>query len=118
MLFDDPKKELERLSQQLRAAEIAPPEEDGEEITDALYGEEYDEDDALLEMFGCAGDAPSLYDRAAGFDAETEGEEYYMDEDRYAAPPKKKGFRGLVVFALLQAIVIIALAIWWLGQQL
>ena len=112
MLFDDPKKELERLQQQLLAAEMAPPEEDIDDFSDEIY-EEFGDEFSFEEENDL-----SLYGRAAGFDAETEEEEYYMDEDRYAAPPKKKGFRGLVIFALLQAILIIALVTWWLGQRL
>lgn len=112
MLFDDPKKELERLQQQLLAAEMAPPEEDIEDFSDEIY-EEFGDDFSFDEE----NDIP-LYSRAAGFDAEIEDEAYIMDEDRYVAPPKKKGFRGLVIFALLQAIVIIALVTWWLGQRL
>ena len=112
MLFDDPKKELKLLEQQLLAAEMAPPEEDIDGFSDEIY-EEFSDEFSFEEE----NELP-LYGRAAGFDAEVEEEEYYMDESRYAAPPKKKGFRGLVIFALLQAIVIIALVTWWLGQQL
>ena len=111
-MFDNPKKELERLQQQLLAAEMDTPEEEVTEDFDDLYDEIYDE-------FGPEEfDEPDLnfYSRAAGFDAELE--EYEMDEDRYVAPPRKRGFRGLVVFALVQAFVVIALAFWWLGRLL
>ena len=137
-MFDNPKKELERLEQQLLAAEMDIDEEVEEEFDDLYediydeFGEEapYDVDDELesllngtelpIRNYSNNYGAPEreLYDRAAGFDTEIEEEEYHMDESRYAAPPKKKGFRGLVIFTLLQAIVIIALALWWLGQQL
>ena len=104
-MFDNPKKELERLEQQLLAAEAADEEGDLED----LYEEEYDdfgaEDEELMELLG----------RSAGFDADIQ-EDYTMDEDRYVAPNKKKGIRGLLVIACLEAIAIIALAAWWLGR--
>jgi voltage-gated potassium channel len=75
-----------------------------DEIYDEFGPEEFDEPDL------------NFYSRAAGFDAEIE--EYEMDEDRYVAPPRKRGFRRLVVFALVQAFVVIALALWWLGRLL
>ena len=106
-MFDNPKKELERLEQQLLAAEAADTEEDFEE----LYEEEYEvfdaEDDELMELLG----------RSAGFDSQSD-ELYDMEENRYAAPPKKKGIRGLLMIACLEAIAIIALAVWWLRRLL
>lgn len=130
-MFDDPKKELERLEQQLLAAER---EETDDEDFDSLYEdiyeefseeESFDEDDELLLLLNHT-DVPirnhannygtDLYGRAAGFDAD---EEYYdMDEDRYVAAPKKKGIRGLLIIACLEAVAIIALAAWWLGRLL
>ncbi len=115
-MFDNPKKELERLQQQLLAAEMDTPEEEVTEEFDDLYDEIYDEFGPETFEEPDFSDDRAFYSRAAGFDAEVE--EYEMDEDRYVAPPRKKGFRGLVIFALLQAFVVIALALWWLGQLL
>ena len=115
-MFDNPKKELERLEQQLLAAEMDEPMEETEEVFDDLYDEINDEFSEEA-FYGEDEDSyDDLYGRAAGFDADEEA--YYMDEDRYAAPPKQKGFRGLVIFALAQAILIIALVTWWLGRLL
>ena len=86
-MFDNPKKELERLEQQLLAAE---------EDVDAESAEEFDE------LF-----CDEIYE-----DSE---EEYVMDEDRYV-PPKKKGIQGLLIIACLEIAAIIALALWWLEQ--
>ena len=133
-MFDNPKKELERLEEQLLAAEAEEPEEDFESLYDDIYEEfgteePYEMDDELMQMLGCT-DVPirnysnnygeadrDFARRSAGFDAPEE--DYYMDSDRYvAAPKKKKGIRGLMIFACIEAILIIALAAWWLGRLL
>ena len=134
-MFDNPKKELERLEEQLLAAEMEPIGEEVEEAFDDLcddLDEIYDEaDDALpyemddelqsmlryTEVPAESGYDRHFSDRAAGFDAD--GDEYCMDDDRYAAPPpKKKGMRGLLVAACLEALLLIALALWLLGRLL
>ena len=124
-MFDNPKKELERLEQQLLAAESYD-EEDDYEDQDDLYDdtdEEFEADepfdrelDALLN-----GDGSHLYDtsgrdigrRAAGFDAD----DYAMDADRYVPAPKKKN-TGLIIFALVQAMAIIGFVLWALRRML
>ena len=69
-MFDNPKKELERLQEQLLAAE-----------TDDLQEEDFDSSyDVLSE----------IRSRAAGFDAE----DYVMDDDRYVPAPRKKASRA------------------------
>ncbi len=97
-MFDNPKKELERLEQQLLAAEQR----------DALEEEE----NLFLE------DTDDFYDdlssRSTGFGID---EEYIMDTDRYV-PAKRKSMGGLVFFALLLAVSATALALWALGQLL
>ena len=134
-MFDNPKKELQRLEEQLLAAEMEPIGEEVEEAFDDLcddIDEIYDEADDTLpyemdgelqsmlryaEMPAESGNDRHFSDRAAGFDAE-EGD-YDMDDDRYAAPPpKKKGMRGLLIAACLEALLLIALALWLLGRLL
>ena len=133
-MFDNPKKELERLEQQLLAAEIDEEDEDFESLYDEIYDEfgaeeSYEVDEELKRMLNYT-DVPirnysnnygqsdrDVAGRAAGFDADEE--DYYMDTERYvASPKKKKGIRGLLVLACLEAIAIIALAVWWLGRLL
>ena len=132
-MFDNPKKELERLEQQLLAAEA---HEQEEEDFESLYEEIYDEfgreepyevDDELKQMLNYS-DIPirnhannygnpqqDLSQRSAGFEAE---KDYYMDSDRYVPMPKKKGIKGLLVLACIEAVAVIALAAWWLGRLL
>ena len=121
-MFDNPKKELERLEQQLLAAEHYDEEEVPEELDEDIYDDFEDDEpfdaelDALLN-----GGSVRRYDRAdgdvsrraAGFDTE----DYVMDTDRYVPAPKRKG-RGLIVFALVQALAIIAFVLWALRRML
>ena len=108
-MFDNPKKELEWLEQQLLAAEDDEVEEDAiaslcDDIYDEFDAEEsYEIDD-------------ELFSRAAGFDAEEV--EYYMDSDRYVPAPKKKSIWGLVIFAITLPLAIIALVLWYLWRLL
>ena len=118
-MFDNPKKELERLEAQLLAAETTNTEDDFDSLYEDIYdefGEETpDHLDAELRQILDYSDQ-EFSRRAAGFDAEEE--DYYMDTERYVAPPKKKGIRGLLIVACLEAVAIIALAAWWLGRLL
>ena len=118
-MFDNPKKELERLEQQLLAAEARKtidPDEEFDRLYEDIYEEfgreePYELDDELIGMLNhTPTPARDTVSRSAGFDAE----DYVMDTDRYVAPPKKKSLKGLVIFVLLEAICVIALAVWWL----
>ena len=95
-MFDNPKKELERLERQLLDAERTEPDADFE----AFSPEEADD-------FFC---------RSVGFDDDQEA--LSMDADRYVPAPAKKGIGGLVTVALLLAFSVIALALWGLGRLL
>ena len=118
-MFDNPKKELERLQAQLQAAERskkAHMDETANEEFDILYDEIYEEfgreepykmDDELESMLRHR----DIMRRSAGFE-----EDEVMDEDRYVPAVKEKSLRGLVIFGLVQAIVVIAVAIWWIGR--
>ena len=122
-MFDNPKKELERLEQQLLAAESY---EEDDEIYDDFEDdmdddftedEPFDEElDALLSG-GSARisrwDERNVSGRAAGFDADDD----IMDTDRYVPAPKKKN-TGLIIFALIQALAIIGFVLWALRRML
>lgn len=122
-MFDNPKKELERLEQQLLAAEEVD-EEDFEDLQDDIldeFNEEEPCDDELYTLL--SGSAPVRAEEpdwdfvhcSAGFDADVE--EYEMDEDRYVPVPRKKN-GCLIVFALVQALVVIGLVVYALGRML
>lgn len=124
-MFDNPKKELERLQAQLLAAESCDddenevPEELDEDIDlyeDFEEDEPFDEElDALLNGSSRRFDTAdrNVSRRAAGFDAD----DYIMDTDRYVPAPKKKG-TGLIIFALVQALAIIGFVLWALRRML
>ena len=123
-MFDNPKKELERLQEQLLAAESHDeefPEEPDDDIYDEFAEDEpFDEElDAIL-----SGRAPRLRrsenaardvsNRATGFDAD----DYVMDTDRYIPAPQKRGNGCLAAFGIFQAIAVIALIAWLLWRML
>ena len=115
-MFDNPKKELERLQEQLLEAERKPaapeyPDVLSDDDLDIILNDpelfpEEEEDDSLLYEQQTLG-------RSAGFDADVT---YEMDDRRYVAPPKKRGMGCFVFIAVLEAILAIALAAWWLGH--
>ena len=117
-MFDDPKKKLQWLEQQLLAAELGeedePIEDEEEEPDDREFDRLYDD---IYNEFGreepCEMDDElrSMMDRSAGYE-----EEYEMDEDRYVPARKKRGFGRLVFFALTLPLAIIALVLWYLGR--
>ncbi len=112
-MFDNPKKELERLQAQLRAAEkrggknVDPaPEEDFDILYEEIYEEfgreePYEMDSELAAML-----RPRQED----------DDEVWMDEERYVPAVKEKSLRGLVIFGLAQAVIVILLALWWIGR--
>ena len=121
-MFDNPKKELERLEQQLLAAESYDEEEDYEDPDD-LYDdtEDFDENESFdPELDALLNGGSHVFDtterdisrRAAGFDAD-----YEMDTDRYVPAPRKKN-TGLIIFALVQALAIIGFVLWALRRML
>ena len=126
-MFDNPKKELERLEQQLLAAENY--EKEPEELQDDILEEyeefeEFEEDPCDDELYALLnGSAPvrgeepdwDFVHRSAGFDAEME--EYEMDADRYVPPQRKKN-GCLITFALVQALLVIGLVVYALGRML
>ena len=94
-MFDNPKKELERLEQELLAVEASEEEPDFDEFSDEEYEDLPEERD--------------FFRRSAGFDI-PDGS-YSMDSSRYVPAPKKKRRGGL----LLIACVIAALIAWRMG---
>lgn len=117
-MFDNPRRDLQRLQQELLAAEEPEWEEEPEEEDD-------DPEEAFYEM-------KALLTREEWEEAEREplyrrytedGEVYEYeedeeededgDEDWEPAHPKKKGIGGLIVAIVLEAAAIGALALWW-----
>ena len=102
-MFDNPKKELELLEQQLLAAE-EPDAENFDDFSDEIY------DEIDLE------EARAFSRRSAGFDSEDDL--YEMDSRRYVPVPRKKGIGGLVFVSFLELLVAAGLIAWWLRRLL
>ena len=122
-MFDNPKKELERLQAQLLAAENDYEEDEVlDELEEDIF-EEFAEDepfDEELDILLNGGSGRRFDDRnlhvsgrAAGFDAD----DYEMDTDRYVPAPKRKN-GCLTAFALFQALAIIGFVVWALWRML
>ena len=120
-MFDDPKKALERLQEQLLAAED-PINEDPEDLLEEIY-EQSDEDEVFDNELETLLNGGTLHRgnadrdvsrRATGYDAD----EYEMDTSRYVPVPKKKRSGCLTAFVLFLAILVAALAGWALWRVL
>jgi len=97
-MFDNPKKELERLEQELLAVEASEEESDFDEFSAEEYEGLPDERD--------------LFRRSAGFDMPDDT--YVMDRSRYVPAPKKKRRGGLLLIVCVIA-VLIAWRMGWLS---
>ena len=120
-MFDDPKNTLQRMEEELRAAEY-------EEEAEPDYGFDYEDDNWLEEAKSLIGEDEEIPIRnhANGYGARPQnnavdfGRMVYGDEelDKSAAlfaeePQKKKGIGGLVLLALLEMLGILAILLWW-----
>ena len=122
-MFDDPKKDLKWLEQQLRAVE-APQEEDIDPedwLDDDIFSDEDPLEAELREARALLGDHPAPQRRQADVFAFLE--EDIAEEAAPAAPApsqkqakqkKEKGVGGLVFLACLETLGIIAVLLWWL----
>ena len=99
-MFDNPKKELERIQEQLLAAE----EPAAGDFSDEIYDEIDLNDDSDFIV------------RSAGFDADIE--EYEMDTSRYVPAPKKKRMGKLFFMILLVLTAALAFVAWRQGWLL
>ena len=121
-MFDDPKKDLKWLEQQLRAVE-APQEEDIDLenwLDDELFAEEDPLDAELREARALLGDAPVQKSRPTDVFA-------FLEEDTAEEPvpavtpaprkeakkKKEKGVGGLVFLACLETLGIVAVLLRW-----
>ena len=119
-MFDDPKKELQELEDQLLAAED---DQETADLDTAEFEKLYDE---ILEEFGPGKasqpepDAPAelpIRNFANGYGKAvapqplgTDGDEILADDEPLEAP---KPIRGLVILACLETLAIAGLAVYW-----
>ena len=101
-MFDDPKKALEQLEQQLLAAGTPDEEEEPEFLSD----EEYDDPEADENPLAAAYEKQAFSRRSAGFDAQADA----MDTARYVPAPEKRKKGKLLLFLLAAAAL--ALTAW------
>lgn len=117
-MFDDPKKELERLEEELLAAD------NKDDEFERFYADIFDEFGAqpkaekpaaqpLKEGRNYANGYGTRPEKAAPRKEETA--EDYQDTDRRSVPvrKKKKGNGGLVLLAILECLGIIGVVLWW-----
>ena len=98
-MFDDPRKSLHRIEDELL----------DEELEDILYGDEENEDEYEEEYR-----QPRARKGGRRDFHRTVYEDEDDDEDRYMLLPKRKGIKGLVFLAVLEIIAIRAVLGWWL----
>lgn len=126
-MFDDPRKELQRMQQELLAAE----EEEWDDLSDIQdLLDDYEEEDsieALLAEFGTEETPVRNYANSYGgrsarpvFDYQETDDEldddavlYREDARKKKGKKKEKGVGGLVFLAVLETIGILAIAAWW-----
>lgn len=115
-IFDDPRRELRRLEEELLAEER---EEEYEEFGD--YGfEEYDEDAELLaQAKALIGDeAPPVRRRnpAVDFNRTVYADEEFDEDDAVLVKKRKKekGIGGLLFLAILELMGILGIVGWWI----
>ena len=125
-MLDDPKKELQRIQEELLAAE----EEEWDDLSDIQdllddYEEE-DSIDALLAEFAEEETPVRNFANSYGkrqsrpvFDYQETDDELdddavlYREDARKKGKKKEKGVGGLVFLAILETIGILAIAAWW-----
>ncbi len=100
-MFDDPKKELQFLEEELLRSE------EKDEEFERFYSEIYAE-------FGDHSQEDLLKDNPAAEQPQRPQRTPYTDDTRYVpAPPKKKGIKGLVILACLETLGIVGVVLWW-----
>lgn len=141
-LFDDPKKELQRLQQQLLAEDDEEMDEFLEEFQDEDYEaffeddyeEEYEHEDYLRHFSGGYGKTIGKREKSIFDEIEDAFEEEYDEEEPFAIfveekrnifgkrkviSGKRRGTsRGFKIMILLEIIAILCVAIWWVVMQL
>ena len=118
-MFDDPKKELQKLEDQLLAAEM---NHETAELNNEQFEELYD---GILEEFGpritrsdAAGE-PAIRNFANGYGS-TQSPDTAAGADAGVeeSAVKKKGVKGLVFLSVLEIAAIAALAVYWVRHIL
>lgn len=112
-MFDNPRKDLQRLQQELLAAEDPEWEEEEE------YEEYEDSEETLHEMkeFLAREDweeeerEPLYRSYTDGYE---EGDEEEWEENDVEPAPKKKGMGGLIAAIILETLAVLAMVLWWL----
>ena len=136
-IFDDPKKELQRLQQQLLDEEeeelVEEYEEDYEDFFGEEYEDEYDQEDYLRNFTSGSGQSRGKRERSIFDEIEDAFEEEEDDEEPYAVyveekrnifgkrkviTEKKDVNRKLKIMILLEIIALLCVAIWWVVMQL
>ena len=116
-MFDDPKKELRRMQDELLAAEMEEwlEQTQSQDINELLDdAKDFLEEEPPVRNFANGyGAQPRNY--AVDFDRTVyDDEEFDDDAAVFVEEPKKKGIGGLVFLAILELIGIVAIVVWWI----
>ena len=110
-MFDDPKKELQRLEEELLAADVSEEALLAEDMSKEEFDLMYDE---ILEEYGAT---PQAQPEQAPTAITPDADDSYIDYDQYIQPTAKSN-RGLVIAICLESLGIVGLVIWWLVRLL
>ena len=117
-MFDDPKKELNRLQEELLSEETSSWEDELADLDSLLA--DYEEDrtlpvkDAYRKVDDLHRMSNVLLDEENEDDEDDEDEDLYQDTVKAAKKQKEKGVGGLIAVAVVESLAIIGLLVWWL----
>lgn len=115
-MFDNPKKELQRLEKKLLEADMS--DEEFEEFYSEIYDEFGPGDEDLTKDLPVR-NYSNNYGRPAKPAPKKPQPNTYTDSSRAMAPVKKeKGIRGLVILICFEIFGIAAVALWWILRLL
>ena len=111
-MFDDPKKELRRLENELLAEEETDwLDDDLSDLDDLLKDYEEEQEEEVQEEYDRVDSLKDMSDIL--LEEEADSDRTFYREDYKNARKKKKGIAGLVVVACLETAAIVGLLAWW-----
>lgn len=122
-MFDNPKKDLQRLQQELLAVEESEPEEIQEDPEQALRDmkrmlarEDWEETEREPLYRSYQEEPEEAYEEAYEEPFEEEYEETPEVDEPVLPKPKQKGMGGLIAAVILESLALLAIAVWMLWK--
>ena len=114
-MFDDPKKELNRLQEELLSEETSSWEDELADLDSLLADYEEDRTLPVKEAYRKVDDLHRMSDALLDEeDEDEEDEDLYQDTVKASRKQKEKGVGGLIAVAVVESLAIIGLLVWWL----